>query len=155
MRKNLLPFTLNNDASKMDAQQKQQAKDKDAKLEELLTRLGIWSQLGDKGLGTMLDDSNYSHGEMQLFCLVRGIMRHQDTGSKLVLIDEATSSVEMEREKTAKTLMKESFPGCTILVIGHRESSIADVDVTVELAKGEVAHVERQVSASAGCSHSG
>ncbi len=65
VRTNLLPFTLNEDKDKMSEQQKQAAKEKDVKLEELLARLGIWSQLSDKGgLDAMLTDVGYSHGEM-------------------------------------------------------------------------------------------
>lgn len=154
VRTNLLPFTLNDDGDKMSEQQKQGAKDKDIKLEELLTRLGLWSQLSDKGgLDAMLDDIGYSHGEMQLFCLARGIMRHKDTGSKVVLIDEATSSVEEEREKIAQELMRESFRDCTVLVVGHRQSSITGVDVTAELAKGEVVRVVKNEPESGGWSH--
>lgn len=155
VRTNLRPFSLNDDKDKISEQQKQEAKDKDIKLEELLTRLGIWSHLSEKGgLDAMLDDIGYSHGEMQLFCLARGIMRYKDTGSKVVLVDEATSSVEEEREKVAQELMRESFPGCTVFVVGHRQSSITGVDATVELSKGEVVRVVKNEPESGGWSHS-
>ncbi|KAJ3477705.1 hypothetical protein NLG97_g8769 [Lecanicillium saksenae] len=108
-------------------------------VDELRSR--IWSALEDDdkaGLDTLLDDAGYSHGQMQVFCLARGILRAQDTGSKVVLIDEATSSVEEELERTAQEAMKEWFADCTVLVIGHRESSIRNLNVTVELSNGEV-----------------
>ncbi|OAR05900.1 hypothetical protein LLEC1_02682 [Akanthomyces lecanii] len=137
VRINLLPFTLNANKEEMDEKQRRDSDEKDIKLRELLVRFGIWSHLKDKGgLDAMLDGAGYSHGEMQLFCLARGIMRYEDTGSKVVLIDEATSSVEEERESTAQRIMRDSFPDCTILIIGHRKSSITGVDFTVELSQG-------------------
>ncbi|KAJ6779421.1 hypothetical protein PWT90_03877 [Aphanocladium album] len=144
VRVNLLPFTLNQPPAK-DEKKKQEAERQDIRLQELLIRLGIWAPLNvnDKGrLNAILDDVGYSHGQMQLFCLARGILRSQDTGSKLVLIDEATSSVEDEMERTAQMVMGEYFADCTVLVIGHRKSSIRGVDFTVELSKGEVVHVD-------------
>lgn len=143
VRVNLLPFTLNQPPT--DEKKKQEAEAQDIRLKELLIRLDIWTQLnanGKEGLDTLLDDVGYSHGQMQLFCLARGILRSQDTGSKVVLIDEATSSVEEELERTAQIVMREYFADCTVLVIGHRKSSIRDVDFTVELSKGEVVHVD-------------
>ncbi|KAJ3494640.1 hypothetical protein NLG97_g3948 [Lecanicillium saksenae] len=136
IRVNLLPFTLNIPTGALDEKQQAQAQEKDAKLRALLERLGLWSHLeGKSGLDTMLDDAGYSHGEMQLFCLARGILRHQDTGSKLVLMDEVTSSVAHDREGVVQELMKEYFADCTVLVIGHRKSSVQNVDLTVELSK--------------------
>lgn len=142
IRVNLLPFTLNN-SDVLDEKKREAAERRDIALREVLIRLGIWAHIKDKGgLNTMLDDAGYSHGEMQLFCLARGILRYEDTGSKVVLIDEATSSVAEERERSAQEIMRESFPDCTILVIGHSRSSIRGVDCTVELANGQIVHVD-------------
>lgn len=142
IRVNLLPFTLNN-PDVLDEKKREAAESRDIALRELLIRLGIWSHIKDKGgVNAMLDDAGYSHGEMQLFCLARGILRYEDTGSKVVLIDEATSSVDEEREKGAQEIIREAFPDCTMLVIGHGRSSIRGVDCTVELANGQVARVD-------------
>ncbi|OAA71004.1 ABC transporter, transmembrane domain, type 1 [Akanthomyces lecanii RCEF 1005] len=142
-RVNLLPFTLNLSPTVTDEKKRQEAERQDIRLRELLIRLGIWTPLNNKGgLDAMLDDVGYSHGQMQLFCLARGILRCQDTGSKVVLVDEATSSVEEEMERNAQRVMKEYFADCTVLVIGHRKSSIRGVEFTVELSKGEVVHVD-------------
>ncbi|KAJ6785368.1 hypothetical protein PWT90_04529 [Aphanocladium album] len=151
VRTNLLPFELNKSWARMSEQERHEAEKRDVKLRELLVRFGIWSHLSTKGgLDAMLNGVGYSHGEMQLFCLARGILRYEDTGSKVVLIDEATSSVEEERESAAQKIMRESFPDCTILVVGHRKSSIAGVDFTVEMSKGKVAHIDQTVPSSEG-----
>lgn len=151
VRTNLLPFTLNVDRDAMDEQQKGEEEKKDIKLRELLIRFGIWSRLSSKGgLDAMLDNVGYSYGEMQLFCLARGILRYEDTGSKVVLVDEATSSVEEEREGAAQKIMRDSFPDCTILIVGHRKSSITGVDFTVELSNGRLAHIDQTLPSSEG-----
>lgn len=143
VRVNLRPFTLNDPVETLDEKQQAAAQQKDLKLRELLERLGIWSHLeAHSGLDTMLDDAGYSHGEMQLFCLARGIVRYQDTGSKLVLMDEVTSSVAQDREEVVREMTREHFANCTVLVIGHRKSSIQDVNSTIELSKGELVHSE-------------
>lgn len=140
VRVNLLPFTIN-DAPPATEEEKQAAANRDIKLRELLIRLGLWSQVSGKGdLDAKLDDVGYSHGEMQLFALARGVLRCEETGSRVVLIDEATSSVELEREKSAQVVMNEYFADCTVLIIGHKKSSVRGVNATVELAGGKVVH---------------
>ncbi|XWX01887.1 hypothetical protein V2A60_009916 [Cordyceps javanica] len=144
VRVNLLPFTLNLPQATHE-KKTQEAQKEDTRLKDLLVRLGIWAPLvsDDRGgLDAKLDDAGYSYGQMQLFCLARGILRCEDTGSKVVLIDEATSSVEQELERVAQSVMREYFADCTVLVIGHRKSSIRGVDFTVELSKGEIVHID-------------
>ncbi|TQV95006.1 ABC multidrug transporter [Cordyceps javanica] len=144
VRVNLLPFTLNPPQATHE-KKTQEAQKEDTRLKDLLVRLGIWAPLvsDDRGgLDAKLDDAGYSYGQMQLFCLARGILRCEDTGSKVVLIDEATSSVEQELERAAQSVMREYFADCTVLVIGHRKSSIRGVDFTVELSKGEIVHID-------------
>lgn len=144
VRVNLLPFTLNDpeEQKKETAEGIELTASRDAELEELLSKLGLWSQLSGKGgLSAMLKDVGYSYGEMQLFSIARAILRYRDTGSRLVLMDEATGAVEQEREKTALQLVAESLPECTILVIGHSRSSLRGVNSTVELVQGRVGHI--------------
>lgn len=144
VRVNLLPFMLNEKFAAKDERQ-----DRDSELQELLTRLGIWSLLDShQGLDAKLDDVGYSHGEMQLLCLARGVLRHRDTGSKLILIDEATSTVEQEREQAARDLMTEYFSDCTVLVIGHRKSSMRGIRRIVEMAEGKIVTDELDLDTS-------
>lgn len=117
-------------------------KKKDEEIQELLARLGLWSHVEAKGgLDAMLDDVGYSHGELQLFGLARAILRSKETGTKLVLMDEATSSVESETEKLAQLVMTEYFVDSTVLIIGHSDSSIRGADTTVELSDGKIVRV--------------
>lgn len=86
----------------------------------------------------MLVDSGYSKGELQLFSIARAIVRRRETGSGLVLIDEATSNLDALRDQKTQAVMREEFKHCTVLTIAHREETIRRVDFTVTLDDGEM-----------------
>ncbi|PMB71668.1 ABC transporter NFT1 [Beauveria bassiana] len=148
IRVNLLPFTMNKLESTDPVQQQieqEQAKQQDQILEEMLSRFGIWQQLLRKdGLNTILDDAAYSPAEMQLVCIARAILRQRETGSKVVLVDEVTSSVDFWRQGFVQDVMRESFLGCTMLVAARREESILDVSVILEMSHGVIMHAARR-----------
>ncbi len=140
IRTNLLPFTMNDSSSKMDEKEKK----RDLGLEKLLKSLQIWTPLAKKGgLDAMLDGIGYSKGQMQLLCIARAILRQQETGSRLVLVDEGTSSVDAHTEKIVNRVMKENFAGCTVLTIAHRASAMADSDDLVRLDRGATVNLNR------------
>ncbi|KAM0665743.1 hypothetical protein ACQRIU_006004 [Beauveria bassiana] len=141
VRDNLLPFDTRWDdkAVTPDEEDKAEAALKDRIARETLVRLRIWDKVESKGgLTSMLEDVGYSHGEMQLLCIARAVVRRRLTGSNLLLVDEATGGVDRWRDQIVREMMKEYFRGCTIIVIAHREESIADSNVTVEMANGEM-----------------
>ncbi|KAJ3494643.1 hypothetical protein NLG97_g3947 [Lecanicillium saksenae] len=148
IRVNLLPFTLNKVESTDPVQQQieqEEAKQQDDMLEEMLRRFGIWQQLLSKdGLSTTLDEAGYSPAEMQLICIARAILRQRETGSKVVLVDEVTSSVDFWRQGFVQDIMRESFIGCTMLVAARREESILDVSVILEMSRGVIMHSARR-----------
>ncbi|OAA43529.1 ABC transporter [Beauveria brongniartii RCEF 3172] len=140
VRENLLPFdTRWDEAVTPDEEDKAEAALKDRIARETLVRLRIWDKVESKGgLTSMLEDVGYSHGEMQLLCIARAVVRRRLTGSNLLLVDEATGGVDRWRDQIVREMMKEYFRGCTIIVVAHREESIADSNVTVEMANGEM-----------------
>ncbi|KAM3556139.1 hypothetical protein ARSEF4850_005661 [Beauveria asiatica] len=141
VRENLLPFDTrwDDEAVTPDEEDKADAALKDRIARETLVRLRIWDKVESKGgLTSMLEDVGYSHGEMQLLCIARAVVRRRLTGSNLLLVDEATGGVDRWRDQIVREMMKEYFRGCTIIVVAHREESIADSNVTVEMANGEM-----------------
>ncbi|KAM3563216.1 hypothetical protein MY1884_001366 [Beauveria asiatica] len=143
VRENLLPFDTrwDDEAVTPDEEDKAEAALKDRIARETMVRLRIWDKVESKGgLTSMLEDVGYSHGEMQLLCIARAVVRRRLTGSNLLLVDEATGGVDRWRDQIVREMMKEYFRGCTIIVVAHREESIADsnVNVTVEMANGEM-----------------
>ncbi|KAJ6783934.1 hypothetical protein PWT90_02117 [Aphanocladium album] len=141
VRTNLLPFTMNDEKDTSDEKKKADALKKDAELQDLLVRLNIWKHLEDKGgLAAMLDDVGYSQGELQLLCIARAIARQRELGTKVVLVDEATSRVDLARDETVQKVMEDAFKHCTVLVIAHRNETIQKVDYKIELSEGHIAN---------------
>ncbi|OAA75511.1 ABC transporter [Akanthomyces lecanii RCEF 1005] len=141
VRDNLLPFDVSwgGEAVEGDDEKKADAATKDRIARETLVRLRIWDKVESKGgLNSSLEDVGYSHGEMQLLCIARAVVRRRLTGSNLLLVDEATGGVDRWRDQIVREMMKEYFRGCTIIVVAHREESIADSNITVEMAGGEM-----------------
>ncbi|KAJ6783073.1 hypothetical protein PWT90_06073 [Aphanocladium album] len=143
IRTNLLPLSMNS-AKKQTVEEEEKAAQKDNELEQLLKNLRIWVQLPRKGgLDAKLEDVGYSKGELQLLCIARAVLKQRETRSNLVLVDEATSSVDSDTEKVVNRAMKENFVGCTILTIAHRRSSLNNVEAVIDMHRGSVIGFEQ------------
>ncbi|XWX01488.1 hypothetical protein V2A60_009516 [Cordyceps javanica] len=139
IRANLLPFEMNDNRGETTDEQKRQRDAKDAILIGLLERFHLWSKVRDRGgLDAMLTDVGYSKGEIQLLSIARAIVRRQDTASNLVLVDEATSNLDPERDTETQAIMDEAFAGCTVLTVAHRLETIQNVDCKIEMAAGKL-----------------
>src|SRR5690349_12191541 len=58
--------------------------------------------------------------------------------SKIVIIDEATSNVDLKTEEIIQRCIKETFRDKTVITIAHRLKTILDCDKILVLDKGEV-----------------
>ncbi|KAK5651837.1 hypothetical protein OQA88_11606 [Cercophora sp. LCS_1] len=77
---------------------------------------------------------NLSQGQRQLLCLARAIVSRP----KVMVLDEATSAVDMATDTLIQRSIREEFGGSTLVVIAHRLSTIADFDRILVLRDGEV-----------------
>ncbi len=78
--------------------------------------------------------SNFSRGERQLLSFARALVVNPD----VLILDEATSSVDPETERTIQTSLKKLMSGRTSLIIAHRLSTILDVDQILVIRRGEI-----------------
>ncbi|TDZ22764.1 ABC transporter atnG [Colletotrichum orbiculare MAFF 240422] len=105
-----------------------------------LTSLGLWDAIRDKGgLDGVFTESVLSHGQKQLFFLARAVLR-RDVG-RVVLLDEATSSVDAHTERMVQRLVRDEFRNHTVVAIAHRLETVADFDRVVVMDKGRVVEV--------------
>ena len=78
---------------------------------------------------------NFSLGQRQLICIARALLRQ----SKLVLLDEATSSVDVETDNMIQSHMRSRFTSSTVITVAHRINTIIDSDRVLVLEHGRVA----------------
>ncbi|WP_108652948.1 ABC transporter ATP-binding protein [Dongshaea marina] len=92
-----------------------------------------------EGLQTQMDagGANFSAGQRQLLSFARALV----TEPKLLILDEATASVDSQTEAALQRILSELRQQCTLLAIAHRLSTISDADEIILLAHGEI--VER------------
>lgn len=88
------------------------------------------------GYDTLLEDGagNLSAGERQLVTIARAFLARPD----LLILDEATSSVDTRTERLVQQAMHELRSGRTSFVIAHRLSTIRDADVILVMEAGRI-----------------
>ncbi|GKZ84939.1 hypothetical protein AnigIFM56816_010499 [Aspergillus niger] len=107
----------------------------DEAITHALRSVGLYSKVQEKGgLDVDIDDLFLSHGQQQLFCLARAILR---PGNILVL-DEATSSVDTKTDEIMQRIIREKFSSHTILTVAHKLDTILDYDKVVVLDAGRI-----------------
>lgn len=80
------------------------------------------------------DGENFSLGEKQLIALARSLVRN----SKILILDEATSSVDYETDAKIQNTIIREFDRCTILCIAHRLKTILNYDRILVMDQGRV-----------------
>ena len=80
------------------------------------------------------DASNVSQGQKQLLTIARAIL----ADNKILILDEATSSVDTRTEQRIQTAMDNLMRGRTSFVIAHRLSTIKDADLILVMQDGDI-----------------
>lgn len=89
-----------------------------------------------KGYDTIINEegSNISQGQKQLLTIARAMI----SDPKILILDEATSSIDTRTELNIQKAMDEIMVGRTSFVIAHRLSTIKDADIILVMKDGNV-----------------
>ncbi|KAG6184716.1 hypothetical protein E4U36_001748 [Claviceps purpurea] len=113
----------------------------DARIQAVLTQCNLWQRISSEGdgLSSTATDLKLSAGEMQLFCLARTLL---DAGSKeggVLILDEATSSLDRETQRTIDAIVNTEFRNKTVISVSHRlDSSLTGSNRIIVMAEGRV-----------------
>ena len=77
---------------------------------------------------------NLSHGQRQLICIARAVLRR----SSIVILDEATASIDFEGSMEIQGILREEMRAATVITIAHRVEAVKDADYCVVLENGRV-----------------
>ncbi|MBL0336767.1 MAG: ABC transporter ATP-binding protein [Chitinophagaceae bacterium] len=116
----------------------------DASLEEIVQAAKIahahdFIMETEKGYDTVTGDRGIrlSGGQRQRICIARAVLKNPS----LLILDEATSSLDTESERVVQDALANLMKGRTTLVIAHRLSTIREADEIIVMREGEI--VER------------
>ena len=88
---------------------------------------GLFQEIAEGG-------SNLSVGEKQLICITRAILRK----SKIIIMDEATASIDYKTEEIIQKAITELLNDSTFITIAHRIKTIINYDRIITLDNGQI-----------------
>lgn len=91
---------------------------------------------GDADLSFTVSEggTNLSQGQRQILCLAKAMLSQK----KVVIMDEATSAVDMETDSTIQAAIRDGLQGATVMVIAHRLATVAHLDRVLVMDDGKV-----------------
>ncbi|GEK34009.1 multidrug ABC transporter permease [Kurthia sibirica] len=97
--------------------------------DQFITNLenGIYTEVGERGM-------KLSGGQRQRLAIARAFLRNP----KILMLDEATSSLDSKSEKVVQLALEQLMSGRTTIVIAHRLSTIINSDKIIFLEHGEI-----------------
>ncbi|KAH7101139.1 P-loop containing nucleoside triphosphate hydrolase protein [Auriculariales sp. MPI-PUGE-AT-0066] len=110
----------------------------DDRIWEVLDQVGMKDAVSKlpEQLGTVLsvEGLGFSRGERQLLCIARVILEKR----KIVILDEASSSMDVKTDTRMNALLNTTLKDCTCLAIAHRISTVSSFDNIAVLSAGRI-----------------
>uniref|UniRef100_A0A8B9JEY1 ATP-binding cassette, sub-family C (CFTR/MRP), member 8 n=1 Tax=Astyanax mexicanus TaxID=7994 RepID=A0A8B9JEY1_ASTMX len=93
------------------------------------------------GLDAMVTEGgeNFSQGQRQLFCLARAFVRK----SSILIMDEATASIDMATESILQKVVMTAFADRTVVTIAHRVHTILNADLVIVMKRGVILEYDK------------
>ncbi|KAH9476201.1 ABC-type transporter cicA [Psilocybe cubensis] len=133
LRENIDPQGLRTDAELISALQRSWLLPKSGPPDPVAeAKFSLDSTVGDEG------SANFSAGEKQLLALCRALVKN----SKIIVLDEATSNVDVETDAKLQRTIQVEFASSTLLCIAHRLNTIAYYDRVIVMDEGKVAEFD-------------
>jgi len=82
--------------------------------------------------------ANFSQGQRQLIAMARALLRR----SSVIVLDEATSSIDFATDSKIQATIREEFGGSLLLTVAHRLKTVIDYDRLIVLDKGVIAEFD-------------
>ncbi|XP_063800164.1 ATP-binding cassette sub-family C member 8 isoform X4 [Pseudophryne corroboree] len=82
---------------------------------------------------------NFSVGQRQLFCLARAFVRK----SSILIMDEATASIDMATENILQKVVMTAFDERTVVTIAHRVHTILNADMVIVMKRGAIMEYDK------------
>ena len=109
---------------------------KDSEINLLINEIGLNNFMTDKNLEYKIEENgnNLSAGERQLICIARAFLKK----NKIIVMDEATSSIDYKTETIIQNTISKFMNNCTVITIAHRIKTIINYDRILVMSNGEI-----------------